>query len=299
MNLQELKNIVEAALLASDTPLSVTRLQKLFGDDAPERDALRKVLELLASEYAERGIELKEVGSGFRIQVKQELAPWITKMYEEKPVRYSRALLETIALIAYRQPITRAGIEEIRGVSVSSNIIKTLLEREWVRVVGHRDVPGKPALYGTTKQFLDYFNLKSLSELPPLAEMRSIETIQQEFDLKLGEELQLAQGDQGQDQDQEQNQAEDQEQGEMQREDQRDDIPGEPHAEVAEAQPQQSVPDEAAAPAEASDAEPEQDQTPLRAQAVLASDHDEADQQQREEEAGDTADSGATVTVTA
>ncbi len=187
MNLQELKNIVEAALLAADRPLNITALQKLFGEEAPDKEALRKVLEALGEDYVDRGIELKEVGSGFRIQVKQALAPWISKMYEEKPTKYSRALLETIALIAYRQPITRAGIEDIRGVSVSSNIIKTLLEREWVRVVGHRDVPGKPALYGTTRQFLDYFNLKNLGDLPPLAEMRSIETIQQEFDLKLHE----------------------------------------------------------------------------------------------------------------
>jgi segregation and condensation protein B len=152
-------------------------------DEQPDADSVKAVLDELSQDYADRGIELKEVGSGFRIQAKQAMGQWLNRMNEEKPTRYSRALLETLALMAYRQPITRAGVEDIRGVSISSSIIKTLLEREWIRVVGHRDVPGRPALYGTTKQFLDYFNLKSLTDLPPLVEMRSIEDIQSEFDL--------------------------------------------------------------------------------------------------------------------
>ncbi|MBI5450769.1 MAG: SMC-Scp complex subunit ScpB [Gammaproteobacteria bacterium] len=191
MNIPELKNIIEAALLASPSPLNIAALQTLFAEEqVPDKATLLKVIELLAEDYAGRGIEVKEVASGYRIQVRQQMAPWIARMQEERPVRYSRALLETLALIAYRQPITRAGIEEVRGVSVSTQIFKTLQEREWIRVVGHRDVPGKPALYGTTRQFLDYFNLKGLGDLPPLAEMRSIDTIQQEFDLKLGAALQ-------------------------------------------------------------------------------------------------------------
>ena len=185
MNPQQLKNIIEAALLTAAGPLSMARLQELFGEESspPDEGQINAALETLAQEYADRGIELKQVSSGYRIQARQEMGQWLHRLSEEKPGRYSRALLETLALIAYRQPITRAGVEDVRGVSVSSSIIKTLLEREWIRVVGHRDVPGRPALYGTTKQFLDYFNLKSLSELPELAEMRSIDDIQREFEL--------------------------------------------------------------------------------------------------------------------
>ncbi len=192
MTEEQLKNIVEAALLAAGRPLTLDHLLRLFGEEnPPERQALRKVLTTLMEEYADRGIELKEVASGFRIQVREELAPWLHRLDEERPPRYSRALLETLALIAYRQPITRGEIEDVRGVSVSSNIIRTLLEREWIRVVGHRDVPGRPAMYGTTRQFLDYFNLKGLDELPTLAELRDLDSIDADLEL----EIPLAEGE--------------------------------------------------------------------------------------------------------
>lgn len=178
MNPIQLKNILEAALLAAGEPLSLERLLGLFPEEArPEAAELRQALQSLDEDCARRGIELKEVSSGFRLQVKKEVAPWVSRLYEERVPRYSRALLETLVLIAYRQPITRAEIEDIRGVTVSTNIIKTLQEREWIRIVGHREVPGKPALFGTTREFLDYFNLKSLGELPSLAEIRSLEMI--------------------------------------------------------------------------------------------------------------------------
>jgi segregation and condensation protein B len=178
----QLKNILEAALLAAGEPLSIERLLALFGEgERPEAAELRAALEELAADCAGRGIELKEVSSGFRLQVKKELAPWVARLFEERAPRYSRALLETLVLIAYRQPITRGEIEDIRGVTVSTNIIKTLQEREWIRVVGHREVPGKPALYGTTRQFLDYFNLKGLGDLPSLAEIRSLDAIADDF----------------------------------------------------------------------------------------------------------------------
>ncbi len=186
MELRRLKNIIEAALLAADRPLSVEQLAHLFADGQAQysRDAIREALRLLEADCAERGIELKRVASGFRFQVRQELAPWISRLWEEKPPRYSRALLETLALIAYRQPITRGEIEAIRGVSVSTGIMKTLQEREWVRAVGHREVPGRPAVYGTTRQFLEYFNLKSLDELPALADLVGLETAQPQLDLR-------------------------------------------------------------------------------------------------------------------
>jgi segregation and condensation protein B len=178
----QLKNILEAALLAAGEPLSIERLLALFGEaERPEVAELRAALEELAEDCAGRGIELKEVSSGFRLQVKKELAPWVARLFEERTPRYSRALLETLVLIAYRQPITRGEIEDIRGVTVSTNIIKTLQEREWIRVVGYREVPGKPALYGTTRQFLDYFNLKGLGDLPSLAEIRSLDVIADDF----------------------------------------------------------------------------------------------------------------------
>ncbi|MBT2970775.1 MAG: SMC-Scp complex subunit ScpB [gamma proteobacterium symbiont of Ctena orbiculata] len=181
---ERLKQIVEAALLAAGRPLNLDQLQQLFPDDEePEKKRLRAVLTELTADYQGRGIEITEVGNGFRIQVRAELSPWISKLWAERPPKYSRALLETLALIAYRQPITRGEIEDVRGVSVSTNIIKTLTEREWVRVVGHRDVPGKPALYATTKEFLDYFNLKSLNDLPTLAEIRDLESINRELEL--------------------------------------------------------------------------------------------------------------------
>jgi segregation and condensation protein B len=181
---ENLKNIVEAALLAAGGALSLDTLQSLFGEDEqPEKKALREVLGQLAEEYQGRGIEVREVASGWRIQVVEEVSPWVSRLWSERPARYSRALMETLALIAYRQPITRGEIEDIRGVSVSSNIVKTLMEREWVRVVGQRDVPGKPSLYGTTREFLDYFNLKSLDELPTLAEIRDLDEINRELQL--------------------------------------------------------------------------------------------------------------------
>jgi segregation and condensation protein B len=186
-SLDSLKNIIEAALLAADRPLSIDQLGKLFDENGrPPREEIRRVLEALVAEWEGRGIELKEIHSGFRFQVCRELMPWISRLWEERPPRYSRALLETLALIAYRQPITRAEIEEIRGVSVSSSIMRTLQEREWVRVLGHREVPGRPALYGTTPKFLDHFNLKSLNELPPLAEIKTLGEPQIELTLVEG-----------------------------------------------------------------------------------------------------------------
>jgi len=173
MSTPALKQIVEGALLAAGNPLSVDRILSLFGDEErPLRDDVQAAIAALAADYAGRAIELVEVAGGWRVQVRQSCAPWVSRLWEERPARYSRALLETLALIAYRQPITRGEIEEIRGVAVSSNIVKTLIEREWVRVVGHREVPGRPALLATTRRFLDYFGLRTLDELPPLAEIR-------------------------------------------------------------------------------------------------------------------------------
>lgn len=184
MDKQKLKSIIEAALLASAGSLSLDQMLQLFEEDAvPEKKQLREVLVELTDDYAGRGMQITETGSGWRIQVRAEYADWVSRLWEEKPARYSRALMETLALIAYRQPITRGEIEDVRGVSVSSNIIKTLQEREWIRVVGHRDVPGKPALYATSKIFLDYFNLKSLNDLPSLAEIRDLDSINQELQL--------------------------------------------------------------------------------------------------------------------
>lgn len=179
MNAETVKNIVEAALMAANGPLSVNQLLALFERDPepPDRNEIRKALDQLVQDCDNRGVELKEVASGFRYQVRSDYADWVNRLQEEKPQRYSRALLETLAIIAYRQPITRSEIEDIRGVSISSGIIKTLQEREWIRVVGHRDVPGKPELLATTRQFLDYFNLKNLSDLPPLSEIKDFDKI--------------------------------------------------------------------------------------------------------------------------
>jgi len=177
--------ILEALLLASGEPLSLETLASVFTDEErPSDTEISKTLEALSDDYAERGLELKEVASGFRIQVREDANPWIARLWEERPQRYSRALLETLALIAYRQPITRGDIEEVRGVSVRTNIIRTLQEREWIRVVGHRDVPGKPALFGTTRVFLDYFNLASLDNLPSLAEIKDMGSIEPELELE-------------------------------------------------------------------------------------------------------------------
>ena len=182
---ESLKQILEAALLAAGQPLSHAQLGALFSDEErPPTGEISKALEQLATDCANRGIELKEVASGYRLQVKQSLHGWVSRLWKERPKRYSRALLETMSLIAYRQPITRGEIEAVRGVSVSTNIIRTLQEREWIRVVGHRDVPGKPALFGTTKIFLDYFDLKNLDDLPTLSEIRDMETLEPELELE-------------------------------------------------------------------------------------------------------------------
>ena len=168
-----LERILEAALQAAGRPLSLERMRELFDEDAaPSLEELRQALARLAEDCHDRAVELREVAGGWRLQVRNDYAPWVGRLWEERPQRYSRALLETLALIAYRQPVTRGEIEDVRGVAVSSQIIRTLVEREWVRVVGHKEVPGRPALYATTRQFLDYFNLRSLAELPPLAELR-------------------------------------------------------------------------------------------------------------------------------
>jgi segregation and condensation protein B len=174
MDENEIKHVVEAALLAAGRPLTLDRLAEIFAakGGGPDRATLKRVLEALAADYQGRGIELKEVASGYRIQVKRAMSDWLQPLWEERAPRYTRALLETLALVAYRQPITRAEIEEVRGVVVSTNIVRTLLERNWIRVVGHRDVPGKPAMFGTTKDFLDYFGLKKLEDLPTLAEIK-------------------------------------------------------------------------------------------------------------------------------
>lgn len=177
-----LVQIIEGALLAAGRPLTVPQLAELFEEhERPENTQIREALKEVAERCEDRGFELQEVASGFRFQVRQNLSTWVARLWQERPQKYSRALLETLALIAYRQPITRGEIEEIRGVAVSSNIIKTLHEREWIRVVGHRDVPGRPAMYATTRQFLDYFNLKSLDQLPALAEIRDLETLNAEL----------------------------------------------------------------------------------------------------------------------
>ena len=180
-----LRNVIEAALLAAGRPLKSEELAQLFDESVrPDEQALQVAIEALAAEYAGRGIELKETASGVRIQVRREFAAEVSRLWSERPARYSRALLETLALIAYRQPITRGEIEDVRGVAVNPNIIKTLLERNWVRVVGHRDVPGRPELLGTTREFLDYFGLRSLDELPPLSELKAVGDLNLQLDLR-------------------------------------------------------------------------------------------------------------------
>lgn len=180
-----LKNIIEAALMASGKPLNIKVLRSLFEEGAePERQEIVEVLRQLQSESEGHGYEVIEVASGWRMQVRQDLSTWINRLWEEKPARYSRALLETMSLIAYRQPITRGEIEEIRGVAVSTNIMKTLQEREWIRLLGHKDVPGRPAMYGTTKKFLDYFGLRTLEELPTLMELKELGAMNGEFELE-------------------------------------------------------------------------------------------------------------------
>lgn len=182
---KKLNQIIEAALLAAGGPLSLDGILELFAEEErPEKKALREAIKQLQIDYEDRGFELVEVGGGFRINVRAEFAPWVSRLWEERPARYSRALMETLALIAYRQPITRGEIEDIRGVSVSTNIMKTLMERDWVRVVGQRDVPGKPSIYATTKEFLNYFGMKGLDELPTLQEIRDLDSINRELELE-------------------------------------------------------------------------------------------------------------------
>jgi len=191
MDENQIKYFVEAALLASGQPLSVDQLQKLFdADSMPEKAQIRQAISNLLEDYAERGITIKEVASGFRVQVESDMVQRLQRLWEERPPRYSRALFETLALVAYRQPVTRGEIEESRGVTVSANIIRSLLEREWVRVVGHRDVPGRPEMFGTTRQFLDYFGLKKLEDLPPLAEVSDWESLRVQLNLPAVDEEQ-------------------------------------------------------------------------------------------------------------
>ena len=194
MPVEQLQKIIESALMAYSQPLTIEKLQTLFTGDhllesgvetvVPEKNEILTALVAIAASCHDRGFELKKVSSGWRFQVRVEMAPWINKLWEEKPQRYSRALLETLSIIAYRQPITRGDIEEIRGVAVSSHIIKTLSEREWIKVIGHRDVPGRPSLFATTKQFLDYFNLENLEDLPSLRELADIDSLTPELDFQ-------------------------------------------------------------------------------------------------------------------
>lgn len=183
MNSDKLKPILEALFAAADKPLSVSQIFDLFTGDIeqPGKDDIRQAIHELVQRYEKSGMELKQVASGFRFQIRADYETWVARLWEQKPPRYSRALMETLALIAYRQPITRGEIEDIRGVSVSTNIIKTLEEREWVKSLGHKEVPGRPTLYGTTREFLDYFNMKSLNQLPTLSEIRDLDQFSPEF----------------------------------------------------------------------------------------------------------------------
>ena len=188
MNETELKHLIEATLLAAGRPVPSAQLLNLFDErDRPTDEQLQQALAALTADYAERGIELVEVSTGWRIQVRARCIETVSRLWQERPARYSRALLETLALIAYRQPITRSEIEEIRGVSISSTIMRAMQERNWIRVVGHREVPGRPELLGTTREFLDYFGLRSLDQLPTLAELKDIETIGVQLELPSGE----------------------------------------------------------------------------------------------------------------
>ena len=190
MNSDLIKRIVEGALMAAGKSLDLNQLERLFEEgERPPKDQIKAALEEIETDCRGRGFELKQTASGFRFQVQQELATWVNRLWEEKPKRYSRAMLETLSLIAYRQPLTRGDIELVRGVAVSSEIIRTLQEREWVRVVGYRDVPGKPALFATTKQFLDYFNLKSLDDLPALGEIKDLTELDPALELSLAQDL--------------------------------------------------------------------------------------------------------------
>jgi segregation and condensation protein B len=184
MEIKELKNTVEAALLAFDEPLSINELVQLFPEQEVTSNDINDAINALEEDYQDRGIELKRLANGYRLQTKQKIQPWLQNLQQQRPKKLSRALLETLALIAYRQPITRGEIEDIRGVAVSSKIIHYLMDRDWIRILGYRDVPGKPAMLGTTKVFLDYFNLSSLQELPSLSEIKDFETLEQELSFK-------------------------------------------------------------------------------------------------------------------
>lgn len=184
MDDNEIKYFIEAALLAAGRPMTVDALQNLFDQrSVPEKAQIRQAIASLQDDYEDRGITITEVASGFRVQVRTDMADLLQKLWEERSPRYSRALFETLALIAYRQPITRGEIEEIRGVSVSTNIVRSLMERDWIRILGHRDVPGRPAMFGTTKVFLDYFGLKKLDDLPPLADLSDWESLRVQLNL--------------------------------------------------------------------------------------------------------------------
>lgn len=186
MTPEKMQSIIEAALMVAGRPLTLNEFQQLFSDEErPDNAMIKAILKTIETRYQESGIELKETASGYRLQAKAELSPWLAKLWEERAPRYSRAFMETLAIIAYKQPVTRAEIEAIRGVTVSSHIIKTLQEREWIRLIGYRDIPGKPAIYGTTKLFLDYFNLKSLSELPSLTEFKNFELQEAKIQVEL------------------------------------------------------------------------------------------------------------------
>jgi segregation and condensation protein B len=184
MNEQYVKNVIEAALLAAGRPLTMDEMVSVFDErDGSNADEVRGAIAALTADYETRGLELLEVASGYRIQIRAAVAEPVSRLWQERPAKYSRALLETLALVAYRQPITRGEIEQIRGVTVNPNIIKTLLERSWIRVVGHRDVPGKPELLGTTREFLDYFSLKKLDDLPTLAQLKELEDLRVQLSL--------------------------------------------------------------------------------------------------------------------
>ena len=169
----ETKRIIEALLFAAERPMTAHQLQQVFPElERPKSDEIEAAIQAIIADYQDRPIQLQKVASGYRFQVREEMSPWVSRLFEEKPPKYSRALLETMAIIAYKQPVTRGDIEDIRGVTVSSTIIRTLLDREWIRVIAHKEVPGRPALYGSTRHFLDYFNLESLDELPTLQEIQ-------------------------------------------------------------------------------------------------------------------------------
>ncbi len=198
MEIAQIKNIIEAALMAFDEPLSMKNLVNLFPDEEITSNDINQALNDLEQDYQDRGVELKRLSKGYRLQTRESIQPWLQNMWEQKPRKLSRALLETLALIAYRQPITRGEIEDIRGVAVSSKIVHYMMDKEWIRILGYRDVPGKPAMLGTTKTFLDYFNLNSLQELPSLSEIKDIDTLEQE--LQFAELQQPSQEQQSEDQ---------------------------------------------------------------------------------------------------